>query len=378
MDKKLKDDRWCFACGTENPHGLRLADIRLENQECVCSFIPHRWHQGWVDILHGGITATLLDEVMTHLVYRLGYDAVTAEMRLRLRLPVPIGERLQARAGLTRLRGKFAQTHGALTLSDGQTAAEATAKFIIEPRGPDTPHSPILTLAARQAVIFDLFGTLVSGATVEQYQEFLQETARLIGMDAQAFERAFEATRSKRFTGRYTRVRNNIAEIAQQAKVVVSDEQLDRVEQMRLASTRRALAEPYPDVLPALEALRSAGRPIGLISDCSPEVVQLWPECPLSQFIPEPVLSAAVGLHKPDERIYRAALQRMGVGPYRAVYVGDGDSQELPGARRVGLCPILVDRGESRAMRLNPARECDTIVHDLTQLLPLIGLSKDA
>ena len=126
--------------------------------------------------------------------------------------------------------------------------------------------------------------------------------------------------------------------------------------------------------LATLQALKEAGRPIGLISDCSPEVPLLWDETPLAEFIADPVLSCAVGLRKPDARIYLLACERLGVDPYRAVFVGDGDSNEIQGAADVGLCPILVDRGETSAFRVSESDHCGIVVHDLTQVLPLIGL----
>jgi len=132
---------------------------------------------------------------------------------------------------------------------------------------------------------------------------------------------------------------------------------------------------PLPDAIEALEALTRAGRPVGLISDCSPEAPALWSESPLSRYIEAPVFSCSVGLRKPDPAIYAAALERMGVDAYQTVYVGDGDSRELPGAAAVGLCPVLVDRGTDSAFRADYSGEAGIIVKDLTQLLPLIGLS---
>ena len=54
----------CFACGTANPIGLNLNFYRLDN--AVCSDITlGKNHEGWENMVHGGIISTLLDEVMS-------------------------------------------------------------------------------------------------------------------------------------------------------------------------------------------------------------------------------------------------------------------------------------------------------------------------
>lgn len=373
MNMNLKDDRWCFACGTQNPHGLRLDDIHLEDDECVCTFTPDRWHQGWAEIIHGGITSTLLDEVMTHVLWRRGYDAITAEMTVRLKQQIPVGERLTVRARIARRRRNFAETEAELLLSSGEIAATATAKFLIAQRGPDQPGGRI-SLAARHAVIFDMFGTLAPSFQRNEYFAMLATLARTIGMEQEAFIEAFRADAPKRTTGQWQRIEDNIADIARRAGLQPSEQQIAEATRIRIEYTRREMMNPYPDAIEILRALREAGRPVGLISDCSPEAPLIWPDSPLAQFIEQPVLSAAVGLRKPDPRIYQMACERMGVDPYETVYVGDGDSNELPGAEAVGLCPILIDRGETSAFRTHECRDCEVIVHDLTQVLPLVGL----
>ncbi len=376
MNTKLKDDRWCFACGSLNPHGLHLSDLHLEGEECVCTFTPDKWHQGWEGILHGGITATLLDEVMTHALWRRGYDAVTAELTVRLKLPIPLGERLTVRARIEDRRRSYARVAAALTLPGGETAATGSAKFVATERGPDAPGGR-LSLAARDAVIFDLFGTLVPVFDRDEYFGVLGEMAQALGMDEAAFIAGFRGDQEGRTTGRWESIEANLRDIARRAGHEPTAEAVTRASRIRIDYTRRSLMDPYPDALVALAALQAAGRPVGLISDCSPEVPLLWPLSPLAQTIPAPVLSCAVGLRKPDPGIYALACERLGAPAARTVYVGDGDSDELSGAAAAGLCPILIDRGETSAFRLRPQRDgCDIIVHDLTQVLPLIGLGE--
>ena len=128
---KVKDDRWCFACGTENPHGLHLHDFREEGEDYVCDFVPERHHQGWTEITHGGIVSTLLDEMMTRSIWTRGTDVVTAEMTVRFKRPVPTGNRLQLRARITSARSRLVTASAEVLLEDGTVAAESEGKFMV-------------------------------------------------------------------------------------------------------------------------------------------------------------------------------------------------------------------------------------------------------
>ena len=127
----VKDDRWCFACGPDNPHGLHLTEFHDEGEDHVVRFAPERHHQGWQGITHGGIVATLLDEVMTRLLYARGQDAVTAELTLRYHQPLPTGEAVEARARETERRGRVVRLESELRTADGKLIASAQGKFML-------------------------------------------------------------------------------------------------------------------------------------------------------------------------------------------------------------------------------------------------------
>ena len=55
----LKDDKWCFACGSQNPHGLQMSDFDFDGETYTARWRPSKFHQGWADILHGGIVAAV-------------------------------------------------------------------------------------------------------------------------------------------------------------------------------------------------------------------------------------------------------------------------------------------------------------------------------
>ena len=83
------------------------------------------------------------------------------------------------------------------------------------------------------------------------------------------------------------------------------------------------------------------GLRLGLLSDCGPDVPQLWPQCPLAPLIDSAVFSCQEGRKKPDPLLYHTVAQRLGVSASACVYVGDGSSDELRGATVAGRVPIL-------------------------------------
>lgn len=87
----LQDEGMCFACGPNNPIGLKL-EFAFEGNKYVARFIPLSEHQGYDNITHGGIIGTLLDEAMAKLVYAKGYMAVTAQLSIKYRKPAHTGE----------------------------------------------------------------------------------------------------------------------------------------------------------------------------------------------------------------------------------------------------------------------------------------------
>lgn len=126
------NEGYCFGCGTNNPIGMKLKFTR-DGETLRTEYKPDKMFQGWPGLLHGGIAATLLDEVMSNVAYATGKTCLTAEMDLRQRQPIKIDETLIITAWITRHRSKIIETAGKITLKDGTVVAESTAKqFIAE------------------------------------------------------------------------------------------------------------------------------------------------------------------------------------------------------------------------------------------------------
>jgi acyl-coenzyme A thioesterase PaaI-like protein len=128
------DYQRCFACGLHNPFGLHMT-FRVENNSVVSELVPKEEHQGFPGVIHGGIVATILDEVLnrTSMLTDAPAWSMTGRLELRYRSPVPYGPRLRARAWLEKQRGRMVQASGVLTLADDEQAvlAEAQGTFMV-------------------------------------------------------------------------------------------------------------------------------------------------------------------------------------------------------------------------------------------------------
>jgi putative hydrolase of the HAD superfamily len=118
---------------------------------------------------------------------------------------------------------------------------------------------------------------------------------------------------------------------------------LEDVCALRLQYVRDALV-PRAGAVETLQRLRELGVLIGLITVCSGDVEELWPSSAFAGLFDAEVFSSAVGLSKPDPRIYRHCCELLGIEPSDAVFVGDGANDELAGAERVGMRTLLIHR----------------------------------
>ena len=81
----------CFACGPDNPIGLKIV-FDCEGDRCGATFTPDQNHVGWEDTVHGGIIYAALDDVTANVLYKQGLKAHTARCEVRYRQPLNVGE----------------------------------------------------------------------------------------------------------------------------------------------------------------------------------------------------------------------------------------------------------------------------------------------
>lgn len=196
------------------------------------------------------------------------------------------------------------------------------------------------------AVIFDLYGTLVdettgSVAALGGYNRTTGEVAKLVGAPPDPFVQLWNSTLGQRMTGAHATFEAYVAALCAELGVTPNSSGMAEAEQLRTEFFRARLV-PRPDCLDTLAALRAMGHRVGLLTDCSWETPTVWPDTPLAPHFDTATFSCQTGTQKPDPRIYHLTCERLGVAPERCLYVGDGNSSELPGAERVGMTALRI------------------------------------
>lgn len=182
-------------------------------------------------------------------------------------------------------------------------------------------------------MIFDLWNTIAAWPH-ERWAEVRPRVAERFGLSPEEFD--------SRWYGELARMRETRPFADVLAVFDVTPEAAEDVVSMRREVTRQGLV-PVPGAVETLTALRERGLKTGLITVCSEDVALLWPETEFHGLFDVEVFSATCGLRKPDPRIYRLALDQLGVEAEQAMFVGDGANDELAGAERVGMTAVGVE-----------------------------------
>lgn len=124
----------CFACSPYNNAGLKL-DFWEDGDDVLTYWKPERKYEGWIGVLHGGIQATLLDEIGGWLVMvKLGTTGVTADMNVRYLKPVKVQKgQLCIRGRIVATEERIAKIKAELFDGEGEKCAEADLSYFVFP-----------------------------------------------------------------------------------------------------------------------------------------------------------------------------------------------------------------------------------------------------
>ncbi len=125
----------CFGCAPHNTNGLQMT-FAEENEYVLSEWIPKDYFQGYYKVLHGGIQATLMDEIASWLVQvKLKTAGVTSSMNVRYKKTVPIDKgNIRLRARLKGVRRNLADIYVELFTPDGELGAEADFVYFTFPQ----------------------------------------------------------------------------------------------------------------------------------------------------------------------------------------------------------------------------------------------------
>jgi putative hydrolase of the HAD superfamily len=184
-----------------------------------------------------------------------------------------------------------------------------------------------------RAVLFDFFGTLTNAVRRGTRHA---EIARTLGCPPEKFIAELDRTFYRRAAGTYGPPVEALRRIAFTVGGRPSFAQLSRAVAARVDAVRRDTVL-RPEAVPVLTELRRRGLAVVLISDCWYELPAFLPRLPVAPLLDSCVYSIDVGHCKPHPAMYLEACRRQRIEPAECLYVGDGGSRELSGARNVGM-----------------------------------------
>ena len=198
----------------------------------------------------------------------------------------------------------------------------------------------VSTVAGKKAVIFDLFHTLTS--LESSWGGGTPMTCEMLGVSREAWDEQLHQNSRDRLVGREQDAFQIIAGMARAIDPTVPDERIRVATTNRIARFASALQHIPDETLSVLESLKAHGKRLGLISNADVMEVAAWSQSRISHLFDSTVFSCVAGCAKPEKEIYELSLGELGVSATESVFVGDGGSRELEGARAVGMTVIMI------------------------------------
>jgi acyl-coenzyme A thioesterase PaaI-like protein len=129
--RELPHTRSCFVCGEANPSGLKLR-FETDGRIAQARFRPRPEHIGFKNVVHGGLIATVLDEIMVWAcAVQTRQFAFCAELNVRFLHPLPPDEEVVVTGELAANRnGRIFEAQAVMRAAGGRTLARAGGKYL--------------------------------------------------------------------------------------------------------------------------------------------------------------------------------------------------------------------------------------------------------
>jgi len=292
--------RLCFACSQENPIGLKLKPVH-DGEKVTAEFTAGKFHQGWNDVVHGGILYTLLDEVTAYAMLCSGIEfGVTAQGEIRFKKVAPINEPIRASAWVTKLTKRLVETKGVLTLKDNTVIADGDFLFYIWRQ-------------SKKTILWDMDGVIADSNSL--HFATWQETF---------------AKRGIKFTrGDFTRLfgtRNDFIIGSIMGRELPESDVKVMVQEKEENFRRKAAGsiKPFPGAVSLLNAIKKGNFKLGLVSSAPKENIDLvLSELNLEGNFDCIVFGQEVLESKPGPQIYLLAAKKLEVAPNDCVVIED-------------------------------------------------------
>ena len=322
----------CFACGEANPIGLKL-EPTYDGEKVSAEFTGREIHQGWDNMIHGGILYTLFDEVSAYAMLCNGFDlGVTAKSELRFKQVAPIKQPIKISAWVSRVTRRLVETKGVLSLKDNTVIVEGTSLFYVLGQ-------------PKKAILWDMDGVIADSNAFHfaAWQETFAKGG--VNFSKQDFTKLFGARND--FIIRNTLGKN------------LSEEDTKIIAQGKETNFRRRAKgniKPFPGVLRLLNTIKGGNFKLGLVSSAPAENIDLVTgELGLEGFFDSIVCGSEVSESKPAPQIYLLAAKRLGVDPQDCIAVEDSPLG-IKAAKAAGMRCVAVANTHPR-QELNEANK---------------------
>jgi beta-phosphoglucomutase family hydrolase len=321
----IKDDGLCFGCGQYNPIGLKLT-FKWDGRTARAEFTPTKQYQGWSDIIHGGIIATMLDEAMGHAALYGGFsDFLTAKLQVNYKRPAVANEPLVITASVVKNEGKSVRVEAAVSLPDGTLIAEGRATQII-----------IGTQGSLEAVIWDMDGVIADTAPYHFKAWQTVFPPRGATFTEQDFRHHFGQRDD-------TIIRDTIPGL--------SAEEVDVIAAEKEAVFRQEAAhkvKPLPGAIELLKSLKEHGLKMAIASSAPIENIELITgSLKIKQYFQTLVWGREVAEGKPSPLGFLLAAERLGVEPGNCLVIEDAVAG-VAAAKRAGMKCLAVTNNHPR------------------------------
>jgi len=191
-----------------------------------------------------------------------------------------------------------------------------------------------------EVIFFDLFYTLV----VPKYEEDEKNNEyHELCISRENWEEITEDEKLyyERATGKIKNSSDIIRKILNKYGINKSESDIVKITKKRIKRFERTLSDVENTVIKTLECLSKDSIRMCLVSNADVIDKVGWTRSPIKKYFEDAIFSCDVGVLKPDKRIYEIALRKMKIEPENAVFIGDGGSNELYGAKKLGMHTIL-------------------------------------
>lgn len=184
-------------------------------------------------------------------------------------------------------------------------------------------------------VFFDLYETLIT--EWENGERKAVYSTDKLGIDPEIYAKEWKKQKELQMVGQYGSYRHALQNMLDSLDVSTEGEILNALEREREAGKAASFEKIDTRILSVLKSLKHMGLKLGLISNCTHEDITAWESCALAPFFDDVFFSFKEGLSKPDPKVYQLVCQRLKSEPDQSLFIGDGGSNELYGARAYGL-----------------------------------------